>query len=121
MVNKFSWRVKKGTHLDDESPKDDGAEDKVVEDSVKDVPLAMDLAGVYLVEELHHDERVKDNGVVLRGRGVERGVPAAIDVKDPLTCETQVVMRTTQFVEGEEKGSHYWTDYTEFWSEYVST
>ena len=45
----------------------------------------MDLPGVDLVEELHEDEGVEDDGVVLRGRGVERGVAAAVDVQQPLT------------------------------------
>lgn len=47
----------------------------------------MNLAGVELVEDLHQDEGVEHDGVVLRWRGVEGGVPAAVDVKQPLTCE----------------------------------
>ena len=44
----------------------------------------MDLARVDLVEQLHHDEDVEDDGVVL-GRGrVQRRVAAAVDVKDLL-------------------------------------
>lgn len=52
-------------YLDGESAKNDGAEDGVPEDPVKDVALAVDLAGVDLVEKLHHDEGVEDDGVVL--------------------------------------------------------
>lgn len=44
----------------------------------------MDLASVDLVEKLHEDEGVEDDGVVLRGRGVERSVAAAVDVKHAL-------------------------------------
>lgn len=57
-----------GTHLDDERAKDNGAEDQVVEDAVKDVSLAVDFAGIDLVEELHQHKGVEDNGVVFRGR-----------------------------------------------------
>ncbi|KAF3843891.1 hypothetical protein F7725_015939 [Dissostichus mawsoni] len=54
-------------------------------DAVKHVPLAVDLAGVELVEDLHEDKRVEDDGVVLGGRRVEGGVPAAVDVEHVLT------------------------------------
>lgn len=47
----------------------------------------MDLAGVELVEDLHEDKRVEDDGVVLRGRGVEGGVPPTVNVKHGLTCQ----------------------------------
>lgn len=52
----------------------------------------MDLSGVDLIEELHHDEGVKNDGVVLRWRGMQRSVPAAVNIKDLLTW----IMRTTQ-------------------------
>lgn len=74
-------------HLDDEGAEDNAAEDGVVEDAFKDVALAVDLAGVDLVEQLHQHEGVEDDGVVLGGRRVERGVPAAVDVKQFLSCE----------------------------------
>lgn len=45
----------------------------------------MDLPGVDLVEELHHDEGVEDDGVVFGRRRVQGGVAAAVDVKDLLT------------------------------------
>lgn len=71
-------------HLHSEGAKHDGAEDGVPEDAVKDVALAVDLPGVDLVEELHHDEGVEDDGVVLGRRRVQGGVAAAVDVKDLL-------------------------------------
>lgn len=46
----------------------------------------MDLAGVDLIEQLHQHERVEDDGVVFRGWRVKRGVPAAVDVKQFLSC-----------------------------------
>lgn len=46
----------------------------------------MDLASVELVEDLHEDEGIEDNGVVLRGRGMKRGVPPAVNVKHLLAC-----------------------------------
>lgn len=45
----------------------------------------MDLPGVDLIKELHQDEGVEDDGVMLRGRRVKRTVTAAVDVKDLLT------------------------------------
>ena len=47
----------------------------------------MDLARVDLVEDLHQDEGVEHDGVVFGGRGVERRVPATVDVKDDLAWE----------------------------------
>lgn len=45
----------------------------------------MDLASVDLVEKLHEDEGVEDDGVVLRGGRVERSVATAVDVEHALT------------------------------------
>lgn len=45
----------------------------------------MDFAGVDLVEELHHDKGVEDDGVVLGRRRVKRGVPATVNLKHFLT------------------------------------
>lgn len=45
----------------------------------------MDFPSVDLVEELHHDKGVEDDGVVF-GRGrVQGGVATAVDVEDLLT------------------------------------
>lgn len=44
----------------------------------------MYLASIDLVEKLHENKGVEDDGVVLRGRGVERSVAAAVDVKNVL-------------------------------------
>ena len=71
-------------YLHGKGSQNDGAEDGVGKYAVKDVSLSVDLASVDLVEELHEDEGVEDDGVVLRGRGVERGVAAAVDVKNVL-------------------------------------
>ena len=54
-------------YLDGKGAQHDGAEDGVAEDAMEHIALAMDLAGIDLVEELHHDEGVEDDGVVLRG------------------------------------------------------
>ena len=72
------------TCLQDEGSQDHTAEDGVAVDALEDVPLPVDLAGVDLVEQLHHDEDVEDDGVVLRGRRVQRGVAAVVDVEDML-------------------------------------
>jgi len=71
-------------HLSCKCPQHHRAEDGVAVDGLEDVPLPMDLACVDLVEQLHHDKGVEDDGVVLGGWGVERGVPATVDVKKPL-------------------------------------
>lgn len=72
-------------HLHSEGPQDDGAEDGVGKDPVKDVSLAVNLSSVDLVEKLHQDEGVKNDGVVLGGRGVERSVAATVNVEHALT------------------------------------
>ena len=74
------------SHLHAERAKDDAAEDGGGEDAVEDVPLAVDLAGVDLIEELHQDKGVEDYGVVFRGWGMEGCIPAAVHIKDPLPC-----------------------------------
>lgn len=71
-------------HLGCKSPQHHRAEDGVAIDGLEDVPLPVDLARVDLVEELHHDEGVEDDGVVLGGWRVEWGVAAAVDVKQLL-------------------------------------
>lgn len=49
----------------------------------------MDLAGVDLVEKLHQYKGVEDNSVVFRRRGVERRVPAVVDVKQFLSYRNE--------------------------------
>lgn len=71
--------------MDDERAEDNGAEDKVVEDTVEDVPFAVDLASVDFVEELHQHKGVEDDGVVFRRRRVQRGVTAAVYVEQLFT------------------------------------
>lgn len=51
-------------YLDNKCAKNNGAEDQVVEDAIKHIPLAMDLASVELIEELHHDKGIEDDCVV---------------------------------------------------------
>lgn len=53
------------------------------------IALAMDLAGIDLVEELHHDEGVEDDGIVLRGRRVQGCVPPAVDLEHLLACQVK--------------------------------
>lgn len=72
-------------YLHNKGSQDNGAEDGVVENALKDVPFSVDLASVELVEDLHEDECVEHNGVVFRGWSVKRGVPARVDVEHLLT------------------------------------
>lgn len=75
------------SYLNCKGAQDDGAEDGVAKDAVEDVALPVDLAGVDLVEQLHHHEGVEDDGVVLRGRGMQGRVPPTVDVKEELPCK----------------------------------
>lgn len=81
-------------YLDGEGAQHNGAEDGVPEDAVKDVALAVDLAGVDLIEELHHDEGVEDDGVVLGRRRVQGRVPPAVDVEEKVPCKPGPVRGT---------------------------
>ena len=45
----------------------------------------MDLPGVDLIEEGHHDERVEYHSEMLRWRCVEAGALAVFDVEDNVT------------------------------------
>lgn len=73
-------------YLHSKGAKNNRAEDGVPEDAIEDVPLSVDFSGIYLIEELHHDEGVEDDGVVLRWRSMERSITATVNVKDLLTC-----------------------------------
>lgn len=73
------------SHLRDDGSQDNGAEDRVPEHAVKDVPLSVDLASIEFVENLHQHKCVENNGIVLRGGRVQRGVSATVNVKDLLT------------------------------------
>ena len=73
------------TCLQDEGSQDHTAEDGVGVDALEDVPLPVDLAGVDLVEQLHHDEDVEDDGVVFGRWRVQWRIATAVDVKDLLT------------------------------------
>lgn len=83
-------------YLDGESAQNDGAEDGISENAIKHVPLSMDFACVDLVEELHHDEGVEDDGVVLGWRRMQRRVPATVNVKDLLAWITNTALDKTE-------------------------
>ena len=57
--------------LDTDGTDDDGDEEEVVEETGEDVVLLdAELAGVYLVEDLHEHEGVEDQGVMFDLLGV---------------------------------------------------
>ena len=58
--------------------------DGVGKEPLEDVPLAVDLPGVDLVEEGHHHEGVEDDGKVNAGRVPQPGAPAAVNIKQQL-------------------------------------
>lgn len=72
-------------YLNGKCSQDNSAKNGISEDAIEDVPLAVDFAGVDLVEELHHDKGVEDDGVVLRRRGVKRGIPPTVNLEHFLT------------------------------------
>lgn len=55
------------SYLNSKGAQDNGAEDGVAEDTIKDIPLTMDLASIDLIEKLHHDKGVENDGIVLGG------------------------------------------------------
>lgn len=75
-------------YLNNKGTKHNSTEDGVVKNALKDIPFAMDLAGVDLIEELHHDKSVEDNGVVFRGWCMKGCVPAAVNIEHFLPCRT---------------------------------
>lgn len=72
--------------LDAEGAQHNAAEDRVAKDAIKHIPLSMDLASIDLIEELHEDEGVEDDCVVLRGRRVKWSITPAVNVKDLFPC-----------------------------------
>ena len=74
-------------YLQDEGSQDHTTEYGVTVDGLKNVPLSVDLPGIDLVEQLHHDKHVEHDGVVLRGRRVEGRVAPTVDIKDVLSWE----------------------------------
>lgn len=75
-------------YLQGEGPQHHAAEDGVPVDALENVPLSVDLPGVDFVEELHHDEHVENDSVVLRRWWMQGGIAAAVNVEKLLTWET---------------------------------
>lgn len=93
----ISYRLLR-SYLYDQRPQHNGTEDRVVEDPLKDVSLAVNLPGVQLVKDLHEDEGVEDDGVMLRRGGVKRGVPPVVDFKHPFACERRGQMLLSRWL-----------------------
>ena len=74
------------SNLGDDGSNPDADEKRIAVESVEDVPLSVNLASVDLVEESHHDERVEDDGEMLRRRRVQRHLAAAVDVEYQIAC-----------------------------------
>lgn len=73
------------TDLTDERDDPDCVVNRVRKQSHEHVSLAVDLPGVDLIEEGHHDERVEYHSEMLRWRCVEAGALAVFDVEDNVT------------------------------------
>lgn len=86
------------SYLYDQRPQHNRTEDRVVEDPLEDVSLAVNLTGIQLVKDLHEDEGVEDDGVMLRRGRVKRGVPPAVDFKHLFTCERKGQMLLSRWL-----------------------
>ena len=64
----FIWSCNKAVNLWDEGDEPDDVVDRVGKHTLEHVPLPVDLSRVDFVEQGHHDERVEDDGEVLRRR-----------------------------------------------------
>lgn len=73
-------------YLQGKGPQHHAAEDGVPVDALKHIPFSMYLPGIDFIEKLHHDEHIEDDGVVLGGGGMQRGVSAAVNVEKLLAC-----------------------------------
>lgn len=51
-------------YLNYKSSKNNCAKDEVIKDALENIPLAVDLASIDFVEDLHHHKGVEDDGVV---------------------------------------------------------
>lgn len=71
------------------SDKEDAVEDGVGEETFEDVPLAVNLARVHLIEERHHHKSVEDDSEVLRGKGVQGGAQTGVNVEETVTCKSE--------------------------------
>ena len=60
-------------YLDDEGADQNANKDHVVKQAFENISLAVDFSRVDLVEKLHQDKCVEDDGEVDRGPGGERG------------------------------------------------
>lgn len=80
--------------LQDEGSQDNAAEGGVPVDSFEDVPLTVDFAGVNLIEELHHDEDIEDDGVVFRGRRVKGGIATTVNAEELLSYGKSILFRS---------------------------
>lgn len=76
----------KASDLHGKSAQHNAAEDRVAKDAIKHIPLSVDLASIDLIEELHEDEGVEDDCVVLGGRRVQWSIAPAVNVKDLFPC-----------------------------------
>lgn len=79
------WAVIRWTYLNNKSPKDDGTEDQIIENAFKDISFPVDLPCIDFIKQLHHHKGVEDDGVVLRGGSVKRGITPTVNVKYLLT------------------------------------
>lgn len=74
------------------------AEDGIAENGLKDIPLTMDFTSINLIEELHHDKSVEDDGVVLSRWGMEWNIPTTVNIKKLLTYHKRVSRENKTFL-----------------------
>lgn len=79
------------THLRETRADPNRIEDGVGEYSLEDIALTMNFPSVEFVEESHHDERVEDDGEMLRGpTACRRHSATRVDVKHQITCGSRL-------------------------------
>lgn len=70
------------SYLADARADPDQVENRIGEDALEHVALAVNLARIELVEQRHHHERIEDDGEVLAGRLAVAG----LDVQHLVAC-----------------------------------
>jgi len=71
------WR-RHAAYLRNKCTNPDSNEDGVAIETLEDISLSVNLARVDFVEQRHHDERVENDGEVLRGSA---DLPSAVNVQ----------------------------------------
>lgn len=81
----IAWSEYSVTYLRETRADPNRVEDGVGEYSLEDIALTVNFPSVEFVEESHHDERVENDGEVLRGTATLYHSAARVDVEHLVT------------------------------------